>query len=136
MFSCEFCKIFKSTFFTKHLQITAYSSSVIERIKKVGGKTSSSAIIPVICAILGLLLLALLLIFVMYRKISKKVTRQSKSKANTVVVPTSIDRQSKQLLLESRNTSFDYGDINVKVEDARVSFENDGDYFFNSVKNI
>ena len=72
----------------------------------------------------------------MYRKISKKVTRQSKSKANTVVVPTSIDRQSKQLLLESGNTSFDYGDINVKVEDARVSFENDGDYFFNSVKNI
>ena len=71
----------------------------------------------------------------MYRKISRKVTRQSKSKANTVVVPTSIDRQSKQLLLESRNTSFDYGDINVK-EDARVSFENDGDYFFNSVQNI
>ena len=110
--------------------MTAYSSSVIERIKRVGGKTSSSAIIPVICVILGLLLLALLLIFVMYRKVSNKVTRQSKSKANTVVVPTSIDRQSKQLLLESRNTSFDFGDINVKAEVARVSFENDGDYFF------
>ena len=66
----------------------------------------------------------------MYRKVSNKVTRQSKSKANTVVVPTSIDRQSKQLLLESRNTSFDFGDINVKAEVARVSFENDGDYFF------
>ena len=110
--------------------MTAYSSSIIERIKRVGGKTSSSAIIPVICVILGLLLLALLLIFVMYRKVSNKVTRQSKSKANTVVVPTSIDRQSKQLLLESRNTSFDFGDINVKAEVARVSFENDGDYFF------
>ena len=110
--------------------MTAYSSSVIERIKRVGGKNSSSAIIPVICVILGLLLLALLLIFVMYRKVSNKVTRQSKSKANTVVVPTSIDRQSKQLLLESRNTSFDFGDINVKAEVARVSFENDGDYFF------
>ena len=110
--------------------MTAYSSSVIERIKRVGGKTSSSAIIPVICVILGLLLLALLLIFVMYRKVSNNVTRQSKSKANTVVVPTSIDRQSKQLLLESRNTSFDFGDINVKAEVARVSFENDGDYFF------
>ena len=110
--------------------MTAYSSSIIERIKRVGGKNSSSAIIPVICVILGLLLLALLLIFVMYRKVSNKVTRQSKSKANTVVVPTSIDRQSKQLLLESRNTSFDFGDINVKAEVARVSFENDGDYFF------
>ena len=110
--------------------MTAYSSSVIERIKRVGGKNSSSAIIPVICVILGLLLLALLLIFVMYRKVSNKGTRQSKSKANTVVVPTSIDRQSKQLLLESRNTSFDFGDINVKAEVARVSFENDGDYFF------
>ena len=110
--------------------MTAYSSSIIERIKRVGGKNSSSAIIPVICVTLGLLLLALLLIFVMYRKVSNKVTRQSKSKANTVVVPTSIDRQSKQLLLESRNTSFDFGDINVKAEVARVSFENDGDYFF------
>ena len=133
MFSCEFCKNFKNTFFIEHLRTTAYSSSVIEKIKRVGGKTSSSAIIPVICVILGLLLLALLLIFVMYhyRKVSNKVTRQSKSKskANTVVVPTSCDRLSKQLLLESKNSSFDYGDINVKVEYARVHFENDGDHF-------
>ena len=106
-------------------------------MKRVGGKTSSSAIIPVICVILGLLFLALLLVFAMYRyrKASNKVTRQSKSKANTVVVPTSIDRLSKQLLLESRNSSFDYGDIDVKVEYAHVSFENDGDHFLNSFQN-
>ena len=43
MFSCEFCKIFKNTFFTEHLWMTASIISAVEcgilAIKKTSVKT-------------------------------------------------------------------------------------------------
>ena len=43
MFSCEFCKIFKNTFFTEHLWMTASIISTVEcgilAIKKTSVKT-------------------------------------------------------------------------------------------------
>ena len=35
MFSCEFCKIFKNTFFTEHLRMTAFVHYIISRNPQV-----------------------------------------------------------------------------------------------------
>ena len=35
MFSCEFCKIFKNTFFTEHLRTTAFVHYIISRNPQV-----------------------------------------------------------------------------------------------------
>ena len=35
MFSCEFCKISKNTFFTEHLRMTASAKNPFERIFKI-----------------------------------------------------------------------------------------------------
>ena len=34
MFSCEFCEIFKSNFFTEHLRTTAFQQNTLENMNK------------------------------------------------------------------------------------------------------
>ena len=35
MFSCEFCEIFKNTFFTEHLWTTAFGANISEAFEKI-----------------------------------------------------------------------------------------------------